>query len=43
MLFDNDYGFDMNFMGMPTNDENNILSPYESFLKRNAFKDLYDP
>jgi hypothetical protein len=47
MLFDNNYGFDMSFMGMPTNNEintnkSNILSPYESFLKGNSFEDLYD-
>lgn len=45
MLFDNNYGFDMGFMNMSNDEINNknILSPYESFLKGNSFKDEYDP
>ena len=46
MLFDNNYGFDMNFMGTNnlTNNEDkvNILSPYESFLRGNSFENEYD-
>ena len=40
MLFDNDYGFNMNILDITNN---KILSPYESFLKGNAFEALYDP
>ncbi|MBR6113474.1 MAG: spore coat protein CotJB [Bacilli bacterium] len=41
MLFDNNYGFDMNLIEASSN-SSNILSPYESFLRGNSFKDLYD-
>lgn len=43
MLFDSNYGFTNNFI--PINNENkvDILSPYESFLRGNSFKDEYNP
>ena len=46
MLFDNNYGFDMNFMNTPNekyDDKKEILNPYESFLRGNSFKDEYSP
>lgn len=41
MLFDNNFGFDKNIIEIESN-KDNILNPYESFLRGNSFKDLYD-
>ena len=40
MLFDDNYGFNMNMVDF-TKNSNNILSPYEAFLRGNSFKDEY--
>ena len=44
MFFDDDYNFDMDIMNITAKDNTtNILSPYESFLRGNSFKDEYLP
>lgn len=45
MLFDGNYGFNMNYMNMDNSVKNevNILNPYESFIRGNSFKDEYIP
>ncbi len=45
MLFDDNYNFGMEFINtMSKNDKfSDILSPYESFLRGNSFKDEYLP
>ena len=43
MLFDGNYGFNMNYMDNSVKNEVKILNPYESFIRGNSFKDEYIP
>ena len=43
MLFDGNYGFNMNYMDNSVKNEVKILNPYESFIRGNSFNDEYIP
>ena len=45
MLFDDNFNINMDFMNVNAKEDktSNILSPYESFLRGNSFKDEYLP